>query len=202
MSLERGKEPVEAPFWDLDEALGALELRERPGGQDRYTVRLKAHTNSGPYHAARELYPLLQDGTQHEVSGTAYILVPDLTLTVGLYPEERAGGPIGEVTDAAWQGMRHHEIAHVRGLYYEQDQALAVWEVDDFGRLDEFTHDRLWLLVQQWLVRRFPETTRLYTDDAEPRADQDRNRAFLRDLGYAHVSGTHRIFAKEVIRRP
>jgi len=77
------QEPREEPFWTIDEELGELELRERPGGTDLYTVRLKAHTSSVPYHPDRELYPLAHEGTKHEVSGRAYILVPDVSLTVG-----------------------------------------------------------------------------------------------------------------------
>jgi len=123
-------EPVEQPFSHLDEALGEIELQERPSGPDLYTARLKARTASSPYHAKRELYPLRHDGTEHEVSGKAYILLPDITLTVGLFPTPPPSGAIGTVTDSAWQGMRHHDIASVRGLYYEEDRALAIWEVD------------------------------------------------------------------------
>jgi len=102
-------EPGEQPFWHLDEALGEIELQERPSGPDLYAVRLKARTASFPFHAKRELYPLQHDGTEHEVSGKAYILVPDITLTVGLFPTPPPSGAIGTVTDSAWQGMRHHD---------------------------------------------------------------------------------------------
>jgi hypothetical protein len=108
-------------------------------------VRLKAHTAHGPYQAERVIYPLSCDGTQHEVSGKAYILVPDLTLTVGLFPDPSPSGPIGTVTGSQWQGMRHHDIANVRGLFYEQDRTIGIWEVDAWGQLDEFSHGRLWL---------------------------------------------------------
>ncbi len=36
--------------------------------------------------------------------------------------------------------MRHHDIAFVRGLYYQEDRALAIWEVDASDTLDEFAH--------------------------------------------------------------
>jgi hypothetical protein len=193
-------EPAEAPFWHLDEELGELELKERPGGPDLYTVRLKAHTERGPYYRDRELYPLSHDGTKHEVLGRAYIIVPDLTFTVGVYPEAQPAGPIGEVTSFSWDGMRHHDIASVRGLYYADDRALAVWDVDSWGRLDEFAHRRLWQLFEAFLLTRFPGATRIFTDDASPHENVERNRAFLNGLGYEHVAGTHRIFQKEVAR--
>jgi|SRR5579872_1580215 len=185
-------------LWHFDEELGAMELKERRSRPDLYTVRLKARTESTPYQSARELYPLTHSGRKHEVSGKAYILVPDMTLAVGLYPQERPSGAIGEVTAFEWQGMRHHDIANVRGLYYDADQALAIWEVDEWQRLDEFAHGRLWQLFENWLVQRIPAATQIFTDDAEPHEDTERNREFLHNLGYAHVAGTHRIFAKEV----
>jgi hypothetical protein len=193
-------EREEAPFWTIDEELGELELMQRPGGPDRYTVRLKAHTATAPYRARRELYPLQHDGTEHEVSGKAYILVPDITLSVGLFDHPVPSGAVGTVRDTTWEGMRHHDIANVRGLYYDADQAIGIWEVDTWGWLDEFTHARLWQAFESWLVGRFPEARRIYTDDAEPGEDEEQNRVFLRSLGYEQVAGTHRICAKEVPR--
>ncbi len=197
--MSRGEmEPVEKPFWHLDEELGEIELQEHPSGPDLYTARLKARTMSFPYHAKRELYPLRHDGTEHEVAGKAYILLPDITLTVGLFPTPPPSGAIGTVTDSAWQGMRHHDIASVRGLYYEEDRSLAIWEVDTWGRLDEFGQATLWQGFERWLSSRFPAATRIFTDDAEPGEDTAGNRDFLRGLGYEHVAGTHRIFAKGI----
>jgi hypothetical protein len=102
---------------------------ERPSGPDTCTVRLKAHTNRGQYYANRELYPLSRDGTEQEVSGRAYILVSDFSLTVGLFPQPKPSGAIGEVTASTWEDTRHHDIAGVRALYYEDDQAIGLWEV-------------------------------------------------------------------------
>jgi hypothetical protein len=188
----------EAAFWHLDEELGELELQERPGRSELYTVRLKAHTARGPYQAERAIYPLSCDGTQHEISGKAYILVPDLTLTVGLFTDPPPSGPIGTVTKSQWQGMRHHDIANVRGLFYEEDRTLAIWEVDAWGRLDEFTHARLWLAFESFLARRFPGAERIVTDDAEPGEDTTQNQAFLEGLGYRHIASTVRFWQKEV----
>lgn len=188
----------EEPFWHLDEVLGELELRERPSGPDLYTVRIKARTAFSPYHATRELYPLEHDGTEHEVSGKAYILVPDITLTVGLFPTPKPSGATGAVTDSEWQGMRHHGIANVRSLYYEEDRTLAIWEVDTWGRLDDFTHGQLWQAFERFLIARFPDATRIYADDDEPGDSRADNREYLRSVGYSPVAGTHRIFAKTV----
>jgi len=122
-------------------------------------------------------------------------------MTVGLYNDPQPSGAIGQVTESNWQGMRHYDIADVRGLYYQEDRTLAIWEVDAWGRLDEFAHGRLWQLFETWLVNRFPGAARIFTDDAEPHEQTERNREFLKALGYEHVMGTHRIFQKAVVRR-
>jgi len=60
--------------------------------------------------------------------------------------------------------MRHYDIANVRSLYYDEDGAYASWEVDAWGRLDEFAHGRLWQLFETFLTGRFPGATRVFTD--------------------------------------
>jgi len=92
--------------------------------------------------------------------------------------------------------MRHHEIANVRGLYYEQDHAIGLWEVDSFGKLDDLTHTRLWISLENWLMAHFPAAERIFTDDDEPGDVPLGNRVFLRSWGYEQVSP--RIFVREV----
>lgn len=94
--------------------------------------------------------------------------------------------------------MRHHEIAKARGLYFAQDRALAVWEVDSFSRLDDFTHGQLWQAFEHWLIGRFPEAVQIFTDDDEPGDSRADNQEFLRSLGYEQATGAQRIFSKEV----
>jgi hypothetical protein len=96
--------------------------------------------------------------------------------------------------------MRDWDIANVRGLFYEEDRALGTWEVDVWRRLAEAAHGRLWQLFEAFRIGRFSGATRIFTDDAEPHEETERNREFLRGLGYERVTGTHRIFQKEVVR--
>jgi hypothetical protein len=53
-------------------------------------------------------------------------------------------------------------------------------------------------VFETFLLGRFPTARRIYTDDAEPTEDTERNREMLRSLGCEHVEGTYRIFEKEV----
>jgi len=165
---------------------------------DSHAVAPRGQWRQRVYEA---IAPLTQTGTKHEVSGRAHILVPDLTFTAGVNPQVRPAGPIGEVASFSWEGMRHYDIANVRGLSYDEDRALGIWEVDAWGRLDEFALGRLWQLFESFLLGRFPGARRIYTNDAEPHEETQRNREFLKALGYQPVAGTHRIFAKEVTRK-
>lgn len=63
--FDRAEGRSDEPLWHLDEELGELELQDRPGGPDRYTVRLKARTESDSYRARQEFYPLSQGGTKN-----------------------------------------------------------------------------------------------------------------------------------------
>ncbi len=184
------------PFWHLDEQLTELSLKERASGPDVYTVRLKAHTETSPYTPQHTIYPLKRSGTQVEITGKAYILIPDVTLTVRLFDHPVPSGALGTVRDSAWEGMRHHEIAKARGLYYEEDQALALWALDSFDRLDEETHTRLRVAFESWLLERFPKAQRIFTDDDEPGDNPTANQVFLRSQGYDQI--LPRVFVREV----
>jgi hypothetical protein len=191
----------EPPFRTIDEELAELDLQESPAGPQRYSVRLKAHADTSPCEARETIYPLEQGGTQMEITGKAYILVPELTLTVGLFDHPVSSRAIGTVRSSEWQGMRHHEIAKARGLYFVQDRALALWEVDSFDRLDDFTHGELWQAFEHWLIARFSTAEWIFTDDDEPGDRRAENQHVLRSLGYERIAGAQRIFAKEVTRR-
>lgn len=193
-------EREEAPFWTIDEELTELELQESPSGSQRYSVRLKAHTETSPYEARKTIYPLEHNGTQVEITGKAYILVPDVMLTVGLFDHPVPSGAIGTVKSSEWQGMRHHEIGKARGLYFVEDRSIALWEVDSFDRLDEFTHGQLWQAFERWLIARFPDSHHIFTDDDEPGDSRADNQEILRSLGYERAPGTQRIFMREVVR--
>src|SRR5947209_14924038 len=102
MSREHEPLGIETSLWSLDEELGHLALENRLHGEDVYAVRLKARTDERSYRAARELYPLSHDGTVQEIAGKAYVLVPDITLSVDV----ESGGSssptrIGTVTDSS-----------------------------------------------------------------------------------------------------
>jgi hypothetical protein len=187
------------PFWTIDEELCELPISE--GGEPTsYAVRIKAHLQHSTYQGNREVYPLqAEQGTKIDLIARAYVLVPDITLTVDLRRDVLPSNMGGEVVESSWRGMRHEELARLRGLYYAEDRALAIWEIDDVDRLDLTGRLTLWQGFEAFLRRHHPDARRIYTDDAEPGANQVDNQDFLRSLGYQDVASMHRVFAKELL---
>jgi hypothetical protein len=73
------------------------------------------------YHGRNvaELVPLAHPvGERGYVHARPYVLEPEITLTVGLFPTLREGGAVGEVVDSAWEGMRHVEIGQAQAWHY------------------------------------------------------------------------------------
>ena len=95
------------PYWQEDVAIGEAVLFRG----ERSTIRMRLHTTTERYASRRELVPLSQPtGERVYVHAKPYILVPDVTLTVGLYPAPTDAGTIGAVHGSDWTGMRHEDI--------------------------------------------------------------------------------------------
>ena len=121
----RSPEQEHAPYWQEDVAIGDAPLVR---GQ-AYAVRMRLHTATERYSGRRELVPLSQPtGERVYVHATSSILVPDVTLSVGLYPTPTDAGAIGAVRGSDWTGMCHEEISQAHAWYYPADQLLVLWE--------------------------------------------------------------------------
>jgi hypothetical protein len=195
---ERDSRNEHASLWGIDDELAQLPMSEC-GETTSYSVRIKARVDRSEYHGKRELYPLFQDhGTKLDLTARAYILIPALTLEADVFDSELSSGAIGNVVSSRWEGMKHHEIARLRSLYYQEENALAIWEIDDFDRLDIVSRITLWQGFEHFLVHHYPKATRIYADDAEPGHNTADNQKFLEALGYS-PEGTTRIFAKGLL---
>ena len=96
-----------------------------------YSLRLLAHREEERYHerATDELVPLSSTtGVRTYVQVRPYVLEPEITLTIGVYEQQRASGAIGEVLDSTWQGMRHRDIGRAQAWYYPADELVVLWE--------------------------------------------------------------------------
>lgn len=112
------------PYWSADVALGEAVVE-----RSRKLVRLKLHRADETYREHREIVPLTHPvGRRTYVHAKPYVLVPDITVTVGLYSTPRPDGAVGEVTGSEWRGLRHLEIGQAQARLYHADRTLVLWE--------------------------------------------------------------------------
>ncbi len=76
----------------------------------------------------QEISPIgIKNGVRTYLHLRPFVLVPDITLTIGLYPQPRSDKAIGEVVRAHEREMREVEIGNVQAQSYP-DRTLVLWE--------------------------------------------------------------------------
>jgi hypothetical protein len=168
----------------------------------------------GRFHVSKERYserrdeiiPLSQAaGTRTYVMFHPYVLVPNMTLTIGLYPKPKEYADmepsIGEVLSSESKEWREEQIGSGQAWYYQEDRILVVWEcfLWEGFRSEPLSRDEhmraLWTSVEEWLVRQFPQTRQIVTPWSDPAFATPAYQVFLRGLGYRKVKG-HPVFGK------
>jgi hypothetical protein len=154
------------------------------------------------YHElVTEIIPLSSKrGTRQYVNMQPYILEPQMFMTVGMYqkPKQYADQDeaIGEVLSTQLKGMRQHQIGNSQAWYYPQDKLIVLWECFLDGHMrnvKSLTEDlhmpKLWSSFENWLMKQFPEATRIATPFNDPIAKTiEEYQTFLRSLGYEPIA--------------
>jgi hypothetical protein len=179
------------PYWTDDQSLAEITLHGTS-----YGARARIHVSEETYlrgQAKSDLIPISDEpGSRTYVHIHPYLLVPDITLTVGLSPAPTVAtaGAIGTVVDAAWHGMRHEQIGSGQAWYYPVARTLILWELDVWGRYlssaeptEDGTLRALWHGFERSLEARFPDAARVATPSWEPEVETARWRAFLTTAG-------------------
>jgi hypothetical protein len=157
-------------------------------------VRLRLHQSEETYHGRNvaELVPLSHPtGSRTYVHARPYVLEPEVTLTVDLFPIARETGAVGKVVDSSWEGMRHVEIGQAQAWYYPGDRLLVLWECFLFDRwraadpVQDSALNALWQSLEDELRSRFPAAERLATPSWEDIYERSAWEAFLTRRGYA-----------------
>jgi hypothetical protein len=197
-------------FWNEDLAVGEGNFHGEAS-----TLRLKLHYGWERYSrtAGPEIVPLSRPrGERLYFLARPYILVPDVRLTIALYPYPAPGdrGAIGEVRSSQWRGMRHLEIGSGQAWYYPNEATLILWEVllHRPYRQASPAADRnlqvIWTGFERALLERCAAVERVATPHDEPEYEREHEReqwqAFLRAQGYRPL--TRAAFAREVARTP
>ena len=173
---------------------GRFHLSEEQYEQDRFSS------------LSAEIVPLThRRGTRTYVMFHPYVLVPNMTLTIGLYPKPKEYADmepsIGEVLSSDMKDEREEQIGSGQAWYYQEDRILVVWEcfLSSFVREEPLSKDQhmrsLWTSVEEWLLRQFPQTRQIVTPWSDPAFATPAYQAFLRGLGYRKVKG-HPVFGK------
>jgi hypothetical protein len=181
--------------------------------QELFTGTLRYFRNKpkpvhGRFHMSEERYddkhdeivPLSQaSGTRSYVMFHPYVLVPNMTLTVGLYPKPKQYADmdpaIGEVSSSQMEDEREEQIGSGQAWYYHTDRILVVWEcfLWPFVREEQLGKDQnmrsLWTSVEEWLLLQFPDTRQIVTPWTDPAFQTPAYQAFLRTLDYRKVRG-------------
>jgi hypothetical protein len=151
----------------------------------------------------REIIPLNMEpgtsGNRTYVMMHPYVLEPELFMTVGMYPKPKhyadQDEAIGEVLSTQVKGMRQNQLGNAQAWYYPADKTLVLWECfleASFRKhpLAEDPHmEKLWQGFESWLVKQFPDATRITTPFNDPIAETiEEYQTFLRSLGYEPVA--------------
>ena len=183
------------PYWTLDTSL--FEGTFRYFGDAPVLVRGKAHTEQEHYRKSDvnlEITPIaITQGERTYVHCKPFVLIPDIVLTIGLYPQLAPSGAVGEVVGAQEKRQKEVEIGNCQAWAYP-DNTLVLWE----AFLHEFVRDAplpadvnmraLWESIERFLVQQFPQASRIVTTSHDPIFDTAEYQAFLRSLGYAQVA--------------
>jgi hypothetical protein len=211
MSKRKDDEPAEQPYFTHDTSLftGTFAyFRNEP-----VLVRGKMHLADEAYTKSDvdlEIVPLSQKkGMSTYVNLKAYVLVPDIRITIGLYPQPKHYADqepaIGEVIDSYEKPrMKEQEIGDGQAWYYPADKTVVLWECGLYRHFEDnkpINQDPnmtgLWTGFETFLTQQFKDATQITTTHSDPDYDTKEYQQFLTSLGFApHPS------AKAAWRKP
>lgn len=200
------------PFWTHDVPLAeGVHLHTGLHGPQPQSVCMRMHLSEETYprgHGHSEIVPIGNEpGKRAYLLAHLYLLVPDITLEVGLYDRPTTTGAIGEVIRTHLEGTRSLQIGSGQAWFYMADKTLVLWEliVADHVRpslvplADDDIYLALWRAFERQLLTLFPEATQIATPSWDPDYPTDQWHRLLTSLGY--TPATSLAYTKPV-RRP
>src|SRR5215211_202643 len=104
-------------------------LGEVPFPDGDALVRLWVHQSGEPFHD-RNIAELIQlhhpTGSRTYIHAKPYVLAPEITLALDLFPTPHETGAVGQVVASDWEGMHHVEIGQAHAWYYAPDRLLVL----------------------------------------------------------------------------
>lgn len=190
---ERQQPDQEADFWNVDMLIGELTLWQG----ERYALRLMAHDSEEIYRqpAREEIIPLAhQRGVRTTINARAYVLLPDITATLGQPAPGADAGAVATVSASSWAGMRSERVGSMQAWYYHEDRSVVLWEcfLEEQYRganpVEDANSYSLWEGFERFLIHRFPHARQLVTPSDEDLYELAEYQQFLQSLGYSRLN--------------
>ena len=186
-------------YWQQDHAIGEGQMDGKA-----FAIRLRLHFAEEAYQERRELVPLRQERSRRVyVHGRAYILVPAVRRSLGIYDRPSPSGAVGKILDSQWEGMRHQDIGNAQGWGYPAERLIVLWEgylFDPYRQVDPRADPSLatlWTGFERLFLDRFPEAERMVTPSWEPVYPEVADwEGFLTARGYRRID--QQVFGKAV----
>jgi hypothetical protein len=186
------------PYWTHTRMLGEGDVEGH-----KALIRLHLHRSEEQTYHTETLFPLaIKRGDRRTYfHAKPYILIPQMTVTVGLTKPKAESDEIGRVIGADVTKLQEQEIGNAQAWYYPKDKALVLWECYLFDpyRTKDSRKDSLlsavWQGFEDALLKELPDASRIYTT-YELIYDRPVFKTFLCEMQYRPREKA--VFVKEV----
>jgi hypothetical protein len=186
------------PYWTHNLVIGEGDIQGHTS-----LIRLHLHKSEERAYHEESLFPISvkRGDTKTYFHSKPYILIPRMTLTIGLTKPKADSDEIGRVIGSDVTKLQEREIGNAQAWYYPAENALVLWECylfEPYAKKDPRNDPLLttvWQEFEKTLLKELPDTTRIYTT-YEPIYDRGVYKAFIASQGYRPVEKV--AFVKEV----
>ncbi len=206
------KEPEpqsEPPYRTLDTSLFEGRFKYFSRDLEPVQVRGKIHTLEEQFYlhpADLHIEPIEnRRGTRTYVHMKPFVLVPDIVLTIGVYPQPDEAGAIGEVIKSQERKHKEVEIGQAQAWYYPQDRTIMLWEcllnpfVQDKPLFEDPNMRDLWYSFERFLRKNCTGADRIVTPYHDPEYEHEEYQEFLASLAYTpHPAGAKAAWSKPI----
>jgi hypothetical protein len=186
------------PYWTHNHLIG-----EQVVERHKSLIRLHLRRSEETYKDSIEnLFPIsARQGKRTYFHATPYILIPQMTVTIGLTKPKADSDEIGRVIGSDVTKLQEREIGNAQAWYYPEDKALVLWECylfESYRKVSPLKDPLLatvWQRFEKTLLKELPDTANIYTT-YEPIYDRPVFKTFLAKHGYRPTEKV--AFVKEV----
>src|SRR5918997_6487445 len=113
------------PYWTQNLVIGEGVVEKH-----KSLIRLHLHRSEETFeHTLGEIFPLsTRRGKRTYFHAKPYVLIPRMTLTIGLTRPKADSDEIGRVIGSDVTKLQEREIGNAQAWYYPEDAALVIWE--------------------------------------------------------------------------